>query len=460
MPWAALRLPTSPTSPASTQPEAPAAARMPAVAAAAAAALHAVATWALQFSPRVSLVDEAVLVELGASLRLFGGLAALRERMRREAQELGCAAPAWAPTALAALALARTGIEDGLAQPLPALLADLPLPVLSAAQPHLARLAQLGCRTLGDLQRLPRAGLARRFGAPLLAALDQAGGLAPQAQAWFSPPETFAARLALPAPVEQAAALQFGARRLLLPMCGWLAARQSGTTAFALRWTYDAPRARAAGADDALQVRSARPTREPDVLSRLLAEHLGRLRLAAPVTALELQLLDCEPLAPTSATLWPAAAADDGRTLAQVLDRLAARLGPQCVLRPLLVDDHRPECAQRWLPAAQWETQPPPARRGPLPPPPQPSFLRAPPLPLAVLDGQPQHHGQLERLAGPHRIEGGWWQPSGAGGTARPQPVERDYWLARSAQAGLLWVYHQRLAGDAAAGWFLHGSYA
>jgi len=482
MPWAALCLPGHP---AATPPEAQAAAEPPA------AALHAVATWALQFSPRVSLVDEAVLVELGASLRLFGGLAALRERLRREAQALGWQPPAWAPTALAALALARTGLEDGLTQPLPALLAGLPLHVLSAARPHLPALTQLGCRTLAELQRLPRAGLARRFGEPLLAALDQAGGLAPQAHAWFSPPASFGARLALPAPVEQAAALQFGARRLLLQMCGWLAARQCGTTAFALRWEYDTPRAHAAGTGDTLPVHSARPTRDPDVLGRLLAEHLGRVALAAPVAALGLELLEAEPLPQASATLWPAAT-DDGRTLAQVLDRLAARLGPQGVLRPLLVDDHRPECAQRWLPAALWASQP--QRRGAPPPPPQPSFLLAQPLPLAAHGGQqpheprpaarwgsfppggtgPQargcasepggshgrHHGQLELLAGPHRIEGGWWPDGSVPGAARSQPVERDYWLARSAQAGLLWVYRQRLAGAATARWFLHGRYA
>jgi protein ImuB len=456
MPWAALRLSAQP--PAAPPEEQ------------AAAALAAVATWALQYSPRVSLVDEAVLVELGASLRLFGGLAALRARLRREAQELGCDAPAWAPTALAALALARAGLEDGLAQPLPALLAGLPLHVLSAARPHLPTLTRLGCRTLADLQRLPRAGLARRCGEPLLAALDQAGGLAPQAHAWFSPPASFDARLALPAPVEQAAALLFGARRLLLQMTGWLAAQQRGTTAFTLRWTHDALRPRAAAAGGALTVRSARPARELDVLSRLLAEHLGRVALAAPVAALELQVLEAEPLPHASATLWPAAT-DDGRTLAQVLDRLAVRLGPQGVLRPLLVDDHRPECAQRWLPAAQWEAQAQPQRRSVPPPPPQPSFLLAQPLPLAVHGGQPHdpghpHHGPhghppgpLELLAGPHRIEGGWWHGGHAPGAARPQPVERDYWLARSAHAGLWWVYRQR-PGAAAARWFVHGSYA
>ena len=37
-------------------------------------ALRGVATWALQFTPRVATSEEAVLLELEASARLFGGV--------------------------------------------------------------------------------------------------------------------------------------------------------------------------------------------------------------------------------------------------------------------------------------------------------------------------------------------------------------------------------------------------
>ena len=39
---------------------------------------QALAVWALQFTPRVAIAEEAVLLEVAASLRLFGGRAALR----------------------------------------------------------------------------------------------------------------------------------------------------------------------------------------------------------------------------------------------------------------------------------------------------------------------------------------------------------------------------------------------
>ena len=95
-------------------------------------ALRGLCLWALQFTPRVAPCEEAVLMEVSASLRLFGGLRALRTRVLAEAPELGMSALAWAPTGLAALALARAGHENGLRQSLPEALDALPLHTLSA----------------------------------------------------------------------------------------------------------------------------------------------------------------------------------------------------------------------------------------------------------------------------------------------------------------------------------------
>ena len=64
-------------------------------------ALAGLATWALQFTPRVATADEAVLLEVEASLRLFGGRRALHGRIAQEAPELGCTAITWAPSSLA-----------------------------------------------------------------------------------------------------------------------------------------------------------------------------------------------------------------------------------------------------------------------------------------------------------------------------------------------------------------------
>ena len=93
-----------------------------------------------------------------------------------------------------------------------------------------------------------------------------------------------------------------------------------------------------------------------------------------------------------------------------------------------------------------------------------PTWLLAPPLRLAVHQDRPLYQGPLTLLAGPQRLESGWWgdgTPAGHGELAL-----RDYFLARNEQAGLLWIYRERLLagqqgmGQQAGGyWYLQGFY-
>lgn len=416
-------------------------------------ALQALAVWALQFTPRVAIAEEAVLLEVAASLRLFGGVAALRARLWPGAQELGATALAWAPNALAALALVRVGVEDGLRAPLATLLDPLPLGVLSALRPHGKILSHIGCRSLGDVRRLPRGGLARRFDAALLRALDQAYGHAPQTHDWVRLPERFEARLELPHRVDDATALVFGARRLLLQLAAWLGARHQGTTAFTLHWAHDAMRSRGAGEGSQLTVRTAEPTRAVDHLSRLLAEHLARVTLAAPVGDLRLTADEVRSLPQLSVSWLPDATAGQ-EPLAHVLERLSVRLGADRVLRPLLCADHRPEHASRWQPVGQ--PLPPGARGVPQPAWPQPALLLEQPQRLPVRQHRPHHQGELQLLLGPQRVEGGWWDRDDT--TNQTRHAVRDYWVARSPLAGFVWVFQTRLADEPA--WYLHGVFA
>ena len=422
---------------------------------AAEADLRALGWWALQFTPRVARLEEAVVLEVGASLRLFGGAQRLHRRLWREARDLGLAGMAWAPTSLGALALARAGQHDGLSTVLDELLDALPLGTLSAARAHEAMLLRLGCRRLGQLRALPRRAVGRRFGDGLLLALDRAYGHSHEAHTWLQAPERFEARLELPFRIEHAPALLHYAEALLRQLCGWLAARQAGIKQLTLAWQHDAMRGRDVALDGALQFGTADPSRDLRHLSRLLAEHLARLELAAPVGELSLRADEVMLRPEQAASLLPLSSGSgpDEATepLPRLLERLAVRLGPERVRAGQLLEDHRLECMQRWLP---W---PGPARPATARPPlsPQPAWLLEPPQRLEVRASQPRHLGEpLQLLTRPQRIEGGWWQQS-----AGPGVVQRDYVLALSPQAGLLWIYQQRLSKDEA-GWFLHGVFA
>ena len=412
--------------------------------------------WALQFTPKVARVDDTLLLELSASERLWRGRAQLLSHIHESAKPVAAVKYAQGATSLVAMARLQAASLAG-AKP-----DDLPLVTLVAARPHLAILERMGCNRWGQLRALPRDGVARRFGAPVLDALDRAYGLKPELYPWLLLPEVFEATLELAAQVETAQALLFGARRLFNQLQLWLQLRHSGVLALEFIWTMDARRNTAA--QGKLILRSAEPTTDMPHLQRLLGEHLARIALPAPVLYLCLRTLETQKLKGQSASLLP----DDrviGDSLYQLLERLEARLGAQQVLHLQDHADHRPERMQIWQ-QASGVSQPKAVREIALRSRDlnhfkekslYPTWLLATPLKLAVLDRHPQYAGALTLLIGPQRLEAGWW---GGGDCAL-----RDYFVARSEQFGLLWIYRERLAGSGAAGqavaeWYLHGLFA
>ena len=453
----------------------------------------ALAWWALQFTPLVARVGSALVLEVSGSERLFGGRDALVERIYASNKPVALMECAQGATSLIAIGRLQSG---RLESPPDA----LPIGTLAATRAHLPTLVCLGCHTWGDLRALPRGGLARRFGAELVAALDRAYGQAAEVYPWLSIPEVFDAPLELLASVDTAPALMFGARRLLAQLRLWLQLRQRGVLALELLWELDARRSNAQHIDahhtggalchmGRLVLRTAQPTQDMQHLQRLLVEQLLRVNLPAPVLHLRLRSLQTQALAGESMSLLPEDQRQ-GDSMHQLLERLSARLGPRSVLVPSLQADHRPERMQQWHPA----THKPPAQASKSGKPSSklhtnsaisainsgaasavytgatgindsnlaphaalyPSWLLATPQRLVVQQGQPQYQGALELLAGPQRLEAGWLEEAF-------ECALRDYFVARSAQAGLLWVYRERLAspsGPASAHWYLHGLFA
>jgi protein ImuB len=373
---------------------------------------------------------------------------------------------------------------------------------LSAARPHLGVLERIGCRNWDDLLRLPRDGVARRFGAPLLAALDRARGHAPDGYDWLVLPESFDEKLELDALVIHAPALMAGTERLLLHLQAWLLGRQSGICALKLVWQLDKRRDVAPSGE--LLVRTAQPAQDLRHVARLIAEQLGQQRLPAPVHTLRLQSLETEKLADSAAATRSLLMQErkQGDSALELIERLSARLGAQQVQVWQPGADHRPEQMQRWVSAASAldaiKSIAAPARtiraRGlndgeneaktPKTEALYPSWLLAQPLRLAMHSDRPVYQGRLVRLAGPQRLEATGWLMAGdqagegvskdeiKGGesTRSKPPAIRDYFIYRNGQGGLLWIYSERLPvaesqaapGQPYAGhaWYLHGFFA
>jgi len=407
-------------------------------------ALGQVAGWLAQFTPGTSLqAPDGVLLDVEPSLRLFGGRERLVARIREGLTAMGFAA--WladAPTATAAWLLARW--KDGASieheSLLTARLAPLPVELLESAAPHREALAAIGVRHLGDLVRLPRAGLARRYGPALLAELDAALGRKAEPRTWFQPPEHFSARLELLARVEHAEALLFGARRLLLQLAGWLGARQAATRDLLLTGEHES--GRHPHPPTRIELRLAQPSRDPDRLLGVLRERLAAVRLPAPVHTLRLDCTQVVTLPHRAGELFPVAESDT-EGLARLIERLQARLGRSQVQRLLLAADHRPEAAYRMEPVDRPAQNP----ELPLPGLPRPLWLLDQPVPLPERQQRPWWQGPLTLLAGPERIETGWWDG---------HLVQRDYFIAEGATTGWVWIFRTRPT-DTDSGWFLQG---
>ncbi|MFZ9511734.1 MAG: DNA polymerase Y family protein, partial [Burkholderiaceae bacterium] len=266
---------------------------------------------ALRCTPRVAWLDEALVLEVSTSLRLWGGAARLRARLLSGLQAPaadvvpgmaqgvahGDARPpvlidAQAPSAQTALGLLRWRAQHH-PQDAPRLspLPDaLPLHTLGAARAHLHTLTRLGLRSWGDVRALPRGGVSRRFGAALLQALDEAWGTRPESLPWLSLPDTFNERIELAMATSDAPQMLPAARHLLQALQAWLQARQLGVLAFALEWTLDWRRLHGQDlpAQQELLLRTAEPTADFAVLMRLVHERWQRVRLPAPARDLRL----------------------------------------------------------------------------------------------------------------------------------------------------------------------------
>jgi protein ImuB len=406
----------------------------------------------LRFTPRVAWLDEALVLEVSASERLWGGRRKLLRTLFKTGDVLTPAPWACGDTALVALALLRCKRRNEAA---PADIPNgLPIDTLTAASEHVPLLERMGCRTWGQLRALPRGGLARRFGAALVDSLDRAYGERPERYPWTTLPESFDVKVELPALATSAPELMWAAQRLLSQLQLWLQARNRGVLALELEWTLDLRRlnGKTLPPTERIEIRTAQPTQEMAHLRRLANEHLSRASLSAPANHLRVRSLESTPWGGMSTSLLPEES-KRGEKLHEFVERLSVRLGEHNVLVNEPQSDHRPECMQRWVPARTCVIA---GERGVILRDPgdalYPTWLLPHPVPLEMKGDVPHYGGPLRRLARLYRVETAWWEEGG--------PACRDYFIARSEEAGLVWIYRERPGGQGNSRWFLQGLYA
>jgi len=402
------------------------------------AALERLAAWAYQYTSFVSLAaPAALLLEVGASCALFGGLTRLLDRIGRGLQTLGYRTNcALAPTPLGALWLARAGAEARVtdARALFNALAPLPLACLGLERNGEALLAGIGLTCIADCLRLPRDGLARRAGPEVVNALDRAFGRLPDARRAYLPAREFHARLPMPAPVDSVEALLFPLRRLLGELAGWLTALAAGIPRLIIVLRHDR------SAATRIDVNFSAPTRDAAHILLIVRERLERTPLPAPVEEISVTADALQPLGSCNLDFFSGARAP-AEARAHLTERLQARLGTEAVHGLDQRADHRPESAWRFSAPGQAPTCSETNTVGGA----RPLWLLPAPLLLEQRDGRPWWRGALTVEDDRERIESGWWDGGGAA---------RDYFIARDAAGARLWVFRELYDPRR---WFLHG---
>lgn len=402
-------------------------------------ALERLAGWAAQFTPGVSLEPTGLVLEVSGSLRLFGGLGKLLAALRGGIRRLGFMATVGiAPTPLAARVFARAEVRGipvrgctAMAD-LPARLADLPLFLLEWPGRTQELLADLGILRMRDALALPRSGFAQRFGPEALAILDRLAGRVPDPRVPHEPPARYRARLELPAEAEGVEAILFPLRRLLAEMEGTLRGRGAGVQGLDLVLEHTGRRSTRLG------LAFATPEREADFILAIARERLARTELPAPTVALRLvadRLQSCTPREMS----WLAGREEKAVSRARLIERLSARLGNPRVFGIALADDHRPE--RGWRPSSP---APCPAWDGGA----RPAWLLNRPQRLVAGEAGPSLQGRLDLVAGPERIETGWWDG---------EPVSREYFVAANPNGETFWIYRECREPGA---WYLHGIFS
>ncbi len=407
-------------------------------------ALENLAGWLEQFSSMVSFAGpDVLLVEIAGSLRLYGGLLKLRQQIAAGLGQQGFTASlAIAPTPLAATWLARGGRRACVREPanIGAALRALPLSCLDWPTATCESLAGMGVRNIGECLRLPREGFARRFGPQRLLELDRALGRLPDPRTSWRAPERFCADYDMTEEQSDRELLLAICRELLQSHERFLLARQLGVQS--IQFSFFHLRSPAT----VLRLGCVEAERHADRWFDLLRLQFEKLVLPEPVIAVRLQGGHAQALRTESGRLV-FRGKTTGRgirfSIAQLAERLVARVGRQSVAGVAAVAEHRPQLA--WRPRnllqekslAEVSTAGERLQR--------PLWMLSEPARLHVDEGYPLHQGRLQILDGPERLETGWWDEDS---------IARDYYTAINPRGMRLWVFRTR---NRDADWYLHG---
>jgi protein ImuB len=396
--------------------------------------------------------EDALVLEVGRSLRYFGGLAHIRQGivsgLPEPLRDSGFV-QAVAPSASASLLMARAGLESAISNPedLRSRLGCIPVSALAIDRRIRSKLAKCGLLYLRDIWRLPLAELRIRFGRHFSDYIEQCLGVRPEARQRWQPAANYRNHIDADHGLHSVPQIMAACEQLVHQLESFL--RKNHLCTDQLVFFMD----HAAHHREVITVSVRTAERSARLFLLLLETRLSAMTLAGEVYAITLQVsqfTDFKPAGGLPQKSRPATRPQNS----PLLDTLAARLGSESVQRLRLQQDYCPEFATRMVPyltplpeehTAESYSHTITSNHNPC-------WLLQPPRPLPVRNQQLYYLSPLTLLRGPRRIETRWWQDQG---------IRRDYYVAANAEGHLLWVYqdltHSAHVKNRQAAWYLHG---
>ena len=398
--------------------------------------LESIAMSLFKYSSQISLsTPNSILIEIGASVKLFHGIQNLRKQILETINELGVGVQtAVSPTPLSATWLSRHKVNATvlMMNDIPQYVNPLPASVIEFKHTSTTQPRDAGLKTIGQLVRAPRSAVTQRWGLSVLDQLDRVFGIKPDPQTFFVLPDYFSTEISLNLPASSVPEIIFGIRRITQSMANYLSVKQRGVLKFNLTVANEEQDTHI------FHFKLSGPSRDPKHLTSLIQERLSRETIPSRIESIHLKSIQEPPLAPSIDSLIPQ---EENTEFCQVhlIDQLQAKLGNDCVYGITVCADHRPENSWRATTPGERHQQTQPRNR--------PSWLLHKPIALTSTSNIPHLRGPLVIISGPERIETGWWDDN---------DIKRDYFLARTQDHSQVWIYQETINDR----WFLHGIFA
>jgi protein ImuB len=393
------------------------------------------------------------LIEIQGSLKLWQSQQRLVKQAVQLCQQLGheCSTRL-ANTPQAAIALARSSATR---------VQDVPLHRIGLShhgikERILEQLANMGIYRLGQLMKLPKASLSKRFGQNLISYLKRLEGTLVEPRHCIQPSNHFTQQLHLLKPIMNKTVLLQGPMPYLTQQLqSWLIARQ--ISCVSLEWQFSPFR----GAGRNVAVTFAGGKQRQDDFMRLSHLRLDNIKLPEEVLSIRLEVKVVAPLQAINNDLFGSTESAAG-LVSGLVDELTARLGPNTckTIRP--IEQYTPEKA--WQ---RYSSQPRiisannqskakntvkatsgltayPQLMGK-----RPLWLFPHPREIAITD--------LELIQGPERIQSNFQLE------AQQKTISRDYYIAKHKQGAICWAFTESSDNKIKAHkscWYLHGYFA